>query len=137
MFYLLLTFVLFQDPTWNVDKNGVAIYGYDPVSYFQQKPQQGKAELAYQYNEAVFYFTSPGNLQIFQSDPEPYLPQYGGFCAYAMGATGDKVKVNPETFKLSDGKLFLFYNKGGNNTLESWNRDEMRLRENADGNWHQ
>ena len=58
-----------------------------------------------------------------------------GWCAYAMGAKGEKVEVDPETFKIVDGKLYLFYNKFFNNTLESWNKDEARLRSNADKNW--
>jgi len=26
-----------------------------------------------------------------------------------MGATNEKVEIDPETFKVKDGKLFLFY----------------------------
>jgi hypothetical protein len=52
-----------------------------------------------------------------------------------MGAKGSKVNVNPETFKIVYGKLFLFYNKRGNNTLTSWNKDEQALRAQADANW--
>jgi hypothetical protein len=39
-----------------------------------------------------------------------YAPQYGGWCAFAMGNSGEKVTVNPETFKIIDSKLYLFYN---------------------------
>ena len=69
------------------------------------------------------------------AQPGKYEPQYGGWCAYAMGATGEKVPVDPETFKIVHGKLFLFYNKFLNNTLKSWNKYEKNLNAKADGNW--
>ena len=64
-----------------------------------------------------------------------YEPQYGGWCAYAMGTSGEKVKVDPETFKIIDGRLFLFYNAFFNNTLNSWNKDEKNYHTKADQNW--
>ncbi|MFC6245118.1 hypothetical protein [Flavobacterium psychroterrae] len=52
-----------------------------------------------------------------------------------MGSAGEKVEINPETFKISDGKLYLFYNAYFNNTLKSWNKDEDNLKAKADRNW--
>ena len=58
------------------------------------------------------------------------------FCAYAMGAKGSKVPVNPETFEIRDGKLYLFYNKGNTNTLTLWTKEGAKeLKEKADKNW--
>ncbi|MGV3637296.1 MAG: YHS domain-containing (seleno)protein, partial [Flavobacteriales bacterium] len=79
--------------------------------------------------------TSQAHLDLFRRSPQRYLPQYGGYCAYAMGASNEKVEVDPETFKLKDGKLFLFYNAFFNNTLTTWNKDEPRLHAAADVNW--
>ncbi|MCH2216056.1 MAG: hypothetical protein MK086_12885 [Flavobacteriales bacterium] len=70
----------------------------------------------------------------FSKNPENYLPQYGGWCAYAMGVKGEKVDVDHETFKVWDGKLYLFYNKYFNNTLKYWNDDEASLKPQADIN---
>lgn len=70
-----------------------------------------------------------------KTSPEKYEPAYGGWCAYAMGETGEKVKIDPETYKIVDGKLFLFYNFWGNNTLEDWNENEKSLKSKADQNW--
>jgi hypothetical protein len=53
-----------------------------------------------------------------------------------MGAKGEKVSVDPETFKLLNGKLYLFYNSYFNNTLKSWNKDEENLKKKADQNWN-
>lgn len=47
----------------------------------------------------------------------------------------EKVEIDPETFKLIDGKLYLFYNAYFNNTLKSWNKDEVNLKKKADANW--
>ena len=121
---------------FNLERSGLAIQGYDPVAYFTAgKALEGKKELVATYNGVTYRFVSEGNKNLFKATPEKYQPQYGGWCAYAMGAKGEKVDVDPETFKLMDGKLYLFYNKFFNNTLESWNEDEVRLKSNADNNW--
>ncbi|MBX9734303.1 MAG: hypothetical protein K2X37_09590 [Chitinophagaceae bacterium] len=83
----------------------------------------------------MYYFSSEKNAAIFKQSPAKYEPQYGGWCAYAMGATGEKVNIDPETFKVLNGKLYLFYNKFFNNTLKSWNKDEVSLKQKADASW--
>ena len=116
--------------------NGIAIHGYDPVAYFKQgKALQGKKEFPVTANGIVYYCSSAENRKLLLKYPENYLPQYGGWCAFAMGDNGKKVDVNPETFKISGGKLYLFYNSFPVNTLKSWNRNEMNLMRNADRNW--
>jgi hypothetical protein len=52
-----------------------------------------------------------------------------------MGDSGEKVKVDPGTFKILDGKLYLFYNFWDNDTLETWNKNEKKLKAIADHNW--
>ena len=117
-------------------ENKVAIQGYDPVSYFtQKKAVKGKKELTASYEGATYNFSSQANKETFAKNPSGYEPQYGGWCAYAMGAKGEKVEVDPETFKIVNGKLFLFYNAYFNNTLKSWNKDEANLNKKADANW--
>lgn len=122
----------------NLDGSGIALEGYDPVAYFKQhKAIKGKAGIALD-NEGVRYlFSTEENKIAFLKAPSSYKPQYGGWCAYAMGAKGEKVEVDPETFKLIDGKLYLFYNRLFNNTLETWNKNEVELKANADKNWSQ
>jgi YHS domain-containing protein len=120
---------------FNLDKK-VAIQGYDPVAYFKQnKAVKGKKELDATYEGVVYQFSSVANKDLFVKNPAPYEPQYGGWCAYAMGSSSEKVEINPETFKIIDGKLFLFYNAYFNNTLKSWNKDEVSLKAKADANW--
>jgi len=120
---------------FNLDK-GVALDGYDAVSYFiGNKPVKGKASIQATSDGVVYYFSTEKNKQLFQQNPEKYKPQYGGWCAYAMGANGEKVEVDPETFKLINGKLYLFYNAFLNNTLTTWNKSEANLKSKADANW--
>jgi YHS domain-containing protein len=120
---------------FNLEKK-VAIQGYDPVAYFKQgKALKGKKELIATYEGVVYQFSSVANKDLFVKNPATYEPQYGGWCAYAMGSSGEKVEINPETFKIIDGKLFLFYNAYFNNTLKSWNKDEVSLKAKADANW--
>jgi YHS domain-containing protein len=117
-------------------ENKVAILGYDPVGYFTQgKAIKGKKDISISYHGVIYKFSSNENKETFLKNPSKYEPQYGGWCAYAMGSSGGKVEINPETFKIVDGKLYLFYNAYFNNTLKSWNPDEANLKVKADNNW--
>lgn len=119
-------------------ESGLAIRGYDPVAYFtMRKAVEGKKELSANYNGVTYHFASKANRDEFTQNPMRYEPQFGGWCAYAMGKKGEKVEVDPGTFKIVEGKLYLFYNKYFNNTLKSWNQDEARLKRQADKNWTQ
>jgi YHS domain-containing protein len=117
-------------------ENKVAIQGYDPVAYFKQgKAIKGKKEISVTYEGVMYQFSSVANKEIFSKSPASFEPQYGGWCAYAMGSSNEKVEINPETFKITDGKLYLFYNAYFNNTLKSWNKDETSLKAKANANW--
>jgi YHS domain-containing protein len=117
-------------------ENGLALKGYDPVTYFSaDKPIRGDKQFAVADRGVTYYFSTEANKDEFKKNPSRYEPQYGGWCAYAMGKNGSKVEVDPATFKIIDGKLFLFYNQFFNNTLKSWNKDEDRLHRSADINW--
>jgi YHS domain-containing protein len=125
---------LVRKQNFNIRKT-VALEGYDPVSYFQGIPKVGNPEIKLVYEGIVYQFSSGDNLVKFKNNPGKYEPAYGGWCAFAMGESGEKVKIDPETFKISDGKLYLFYNFWGNNTLEDWNKNEQKLKIAADHNW--
>lgn len=120
----------------NVDKNGLALQGYDPVSYFNEKsPKEGASKYSYRQDGRTYYFVSESNKQAFAKSPEQYEPAYGGWCAYAVGLDGSKVKVDPETYKIVDGKLLLFYNFFFVNTLDKWNEDAAGWGRKAETNW--
>jgi YHS domain-containing protein len=116
-------------------ENGVAAQGYDVVAYFAGKATKGDKNYSIWHQGIKYQFANTKNLETFKANPDKYEPQYGGWCAYAMGYTGEKVEVNPKTFKIINGKLYLFYNAYFNNTLNSWNSDEANLKKKADTNW--
>ncbi|HEY9045677.1 MAG TPA: YHS domain-containing (seleno)protein [Ohtaekwangia sp.] len=125
-----------------VGKDHVAIGGYDVVAYFKDgKAVKGSADIQATYNTVIYYFSTARNREEFLKQPLGYLPQYDGYCALAVGAQNKKVSINPETFKVTDGKLYLFYNgklpfSGAQfNSLEPWNKDETGLIKKADANW--
>lgn len=116
--------------------DAIAIEGYDPVAYFREnKAVKGKKDLAVYHQGVIYYFYNAENKGEFKKNPSRYEPEYGGWCAYAMGAKGEKVSIDPETFKIVNGKLYLFYNRYFNNTLKSWNKNEMNLKSKADATW--
>ncbi len=117
--------------------NGLAIDGYDAVAYFKQgKAVKGNKNYAVSNDGINYYFSSAENKQEFSKNASKYKPEFGGWCAYAMGATGEKVEVDPETFKIVNGKLYLYYHTWVNNTLTKWNKDESNLNTKAINNWH-
>lgn len=120
---------------YNTNLENVVNEGYDPVSYFDGEPLKGKEEFSYENKGVTYWFSSNINLVKFRNDPTKFEPQYGGWCAYAMGLQPEKVKVDPKTYKIVAGKLYLFYNFYLTNTLKSWNKDESNLLKKADENW--
>lgn len=121
---------------FNIDKNALAIDGFDPVSYFNaNKATKGKPTISLVNDGITYRFASEQNRTLFRTNPAKYEPQFGGWCAYAMGENGEKVSINPETFKVVNGKLYLFYNKFFNNTLKDWNENENELKQKAEKNW--
>ena len=140
---LTLTFVVSGQSTipqrkaqFNIDKYGLAIQGYDPIGYFEGKAQKGNSTIFYFYKGIRYEFVSQSHLEQFKANSDKYEPNYGGWCAYAMGANGEKVEIDPSKFKIVDGKLNLFYYSFINNTLNKWNDDEKHLKLEADKNWN-
>ena len=117
-------------------KKGYVAEGYDVVAYFNNTAEKGKTKTDTSFDSVKYKFASDADLEKFKADPEKYIPQYGGYCAYAMATSGEKVSIDPETYEIRDGKLYLFYNSWGNNTLELWKKESPQdLIEKADKNW--
>ena len=120
---------------YNLEKK-VALLGYDPVSYFVNNPAKGKKEVTHTYKGVIYHFVSEKSKSIFMASPEKYEPAYGGWCAYALGKKNPELmEINPKSYKIIQGKLYLFYDKWGMNMLDKWNKDEENLMKLANKNW--
>jgi hypothetical protein len=109
----------------------VAIQGYDSVAYFKQgKALKGK-KIWLQYMREWLIIFLLRRIKAFAKSPLSYEPQYGGWCAFAIG---DKVAIDPNTFKIIDGKLYLFYN-AFSGILWRAGKDQSNLKLKADSNW--
>lgn len=125
-----------QDNNYNTE-DGYVAGGYDVVEYFNNQAIEGDQKYTVSHDGVKYKFSKKENLTTFKLNPDKYVPQYGGWCAYAIGDSGEKVSIDPETFQILDGKLYLFYNRFFTNTLDYWNKKgPKKLREKADKNWH-
>jgi YHS domain-containing protein len=129
-----------QHDLFLTNEEGVAIKGFDVVSYYKgDKPKQGDASYSFDYDGVSFYFASAENRRAFARNPEKYLPEYGGYCAFAMATKGQKIDADPQTYVVEDGKLFLFFNGEMNgkqmNTKKPWMDKKGKLQVEADKNW--
>ena len=129
---LLGTGTLDKTTVINKDSSGLALDGYDAVAYFTENlPRMGKPEFTADYDGAKWQFTSKENRAAFQKEPAKYVPQYGGYCAWAVshGYTAD---TDPNTGKVVDGKLYLNYNP---NVAVKWNENVPKYVADGDKNW--
>ena len=116
----------------NVDKQGVALHGYDPVTYFDSAtPQPGSDTFAYNYMGATWRFVSAEDRKKFASSPEKYLPQFGGYCAKAV-SENHTADTDPLAFKIVNGKLYLNYDQ---KVQELWEKDIPGRIARAEKNW--
>lgn len=136
-FFLLISITTLhaQSVDYNLKKGYVA-EGYDVVAYFNNKAIEGDTKYTTTHDSVKYKFSSQQNLDTFLKTPEKFIPQYGGYCAYAIALKSKKVSIDPETFEIRDGKLYLFYNSWGTNTLELWKKENVKgLQKKGDLNW--
>ena len=87
--------------------NHVAIQGYDTVAYFtDHKAIKGSSAYGFVWDDANWQFASAAHRDTFTSNPDHYMPQFGGFCAGAM-VGGHLVPADPEAWAIVDGKLYM------------------------------
>jgi YHS domain-containing protein len=102
------------------NENFIALRHFDPVSYFNNKPLRGSEKIQHDHKGIIYYFASAENKEIFQKTPDKFEPAYGGYCAYTFATTGERVKIDPTSYRIVNGRLFLFYNFSGDNRLLKW-----------------
>ena len=86
-----------------------ALQGMDVVSYFQAAgPVKGQAAFSHDFDGARYLFSSAQNKAAFVAAPDRYLPQFSGLCATGV-SLGKEIKGDPTTWKIVDGKLYLYH----------------------------
>ncbi|MCC6676993.1 MAG: hypothetical protein IT436_07605 [Phycisphaerales bacterium] len=116
----------------NLDKNGLALQGYDPVAYFTlRKPVKGDPAHRATSGEAVYQFVSEEHRAMFIADPAKYTPQFGGYCAYAA-SINTLSPISPEYWEVVDGRLLLQHNQ---KAWDLWHKDAAGNLVKADRNW--
>lgn len=116
----------------NTEKS-IAIQGYDPVAYFESsKAVKGNKEITSTFRNVVYHFSTENNKITFLKNPNQYIPQFGGFCAYGM-SEGYEAPIRPEAFTIVDNKLYLNYNL---KVKETWLKDKKNRIQKANENWN-
>ncbi len=123
---------------WNLEAGALAIQGFDPVAYFPEgggKAMKGDAKIETEYRGAKYRFASAAHRDAFLAQPDRYEPAHGGWCSWAM-REGDKVAVDPTSFIVRDGRLFLFYKGWLGDTRSKWTSgDQVAEAGTADERW--
>lgn len=116
----------------NVNDQGVALQGYDPVAFFSDgRPAKGDPSITTRHAGATYWFATPENKATFEAAPERYTPAFGGYCAYGA-SNGYTAKVEIDTWQIVDGRLLLNYNKS---IRKKFDADRAAYLRKADANW--
>ncbi len=116
----------------NASSTGLALQGYDPVAYFTEgAPTKGSWKITAVHEDATYRFASEEHKATFEANPEAYLPQYGGYCAFGA-AMGFKFDGDPTYWKIVDDELFLNISA---DIQERWVSDIPGFVAQADENW--
>jgi hypothetical protein len=116
----------------NRNRSGLALKGYDPVGYYEQnRPVKGSPDFTHQWNGATWRFASARSRDLFIADQEKYAPQYGGYCAWAV-SNNYTADIDPEAWKIVNGKLYLNYSKS---VQKMWEPEAQKRIADADRNW--
>jgi YHS domain-containing protein len=118
----------------NADVTGFVIRGYDPVAYFTEgRPVPGRSDLSVEHEGGKYLFATAANRDTFKANPDKYMPQYGGYCAYGV-AVGKKFDIDPSSWRIVDGKLYFNLNPV---ILEKWSADTKGYIGKSEKNWPQ
>lgn len=116
----------------NVDKEGLAIQGYDPVAFFAlHSPVKGSPEFTSEFHGAKYRFHSAKNKAAFDAEPAKYEPQFGGYCAFGV-SRGKLVEIDVTAFQVVEGHLLLQYSPG---VRDDFNKDTAGNLKKAEANW--
>jgi len=130
---LLLTVSAYAGELVNVSgASKAAVSGYDTVAFFtDSKPVNGSPFISAEYQGATYFFATEEHKKLFTENPEKYVPQFGGFCAFGVGL-GKLFPVDISTWQVRNEKLYLNLNP---DILKKFNADFAANVTKADKNW--
>lgn len=132
--FLAVCFVagLGAQETVNINTDGTAVGGFDPVAYFVDgKATEGESSISLVIDGVSYQFASTANKTLFEADPEAYLPAYGGYCAWAVGQ-GYIADIDPEAWTIHEDRLYLNYSKNIRRRFQKNVEDNIAA---AERNW--
>ena len=68
----------------DVNNDGIAMDGFDPVSYYNNEPLMGKAHLSFSIGDLTYHFANEENLMKFEETPGKYLTTPGGLTSQPL-----------------------------------------------------
>lgn len=87
---------------------GIALFGFDPVSYFLRgAPESGVEQFQLKFAGVTWQFRSEANREAFRAQPDVYVPRFGGYDPVAL-TRGAPVPGHPTLFVIHNGHLYLF-----------------------------
>ena len=111
---------------------GIAMAGYDPVSYFtEDRPLPGRPDFEFTWQNVPWHFATAANRDIFAGAPEIYAPQFGGHGAMGI-ARGYVSDSKPAIYVVFKQRLYLFYS-AANREAFVLSPDEAAIA--AEANW--
>ncbi|GAB2190791.1 YHS domain-containing (seleno)protein [Sessilibacter sp. MAH1] len=133
---LLLAFNTYaQESKFYSHKTRGALKGADVVAYYDLQPGDpaiiGTDDITYDWGGVTWHFANEVNRNKFILEPEKYVPQYGGYCAFAV-AKGFTAPPRPDSWTIVDGKLYLNNNPTSD---KIWQRDRGESIQKGDANW--
>lgn len=107
-------------PRWKkgdyVAVEGLALRGFDPVSYFTAgRACKGSEQFEIDWSGVKWRFQSKQNRDLFVAEPGKYAPRFGGRCAFAVSFSANPKAPNapagsPRWWAIIDGKLYVNQN---------------------------
>jgi len=138
-----LATLMMHEPTFAADEYNTStgitsagaplgLHGFDPVALSRfNAVAEGEAEYTVVHDDVAYYFASKDSADTFSADPAGHLPQFGGFCAYAV-ALGRKFDGDPQFADIVDGKLYLFVNAA---VFAEYKKNPMKWIKDAHARW--
>lgn len=115
----------------NVDEQGIALGGYDPMSYREGTPATGMASAVGNHDGALYRFRTTESRYAFEDHPARFSPAFGGFDALGV-SEGRLDSVDPTVFELVGDRLLVFHDAAARTTFDVTQAERLRS---ADAAW--